>query len=272
MRTSLTIVDQLIGSAPFLCEGDFTEGIRYAASLGYDGVELHYTNPADADVPALKEALKENGLAVTAFGTGRAYVNEGFSLIDPDDTRREAAVERLEQFVVLAGQFGAKVIVGCMRGNLSAPEELPDALGRLASSMKYLDGVAAAQGVDIVFEPINRYENNFLCTMAEISDFIRKYGLTNTGILIDTFHMNIEEADMEDSIRSCAPEIRYVHIADSNRRYPGQGHTDFPMILRTLKEIGYEGTLSAECLPWPDGRRAAEGWILAVRGILDQLS
>lgn len=267
----MTVVDKLIGSAPFVCEGDPASGIETAACLGYDGVELHFTDPAAADAEKIGEVLVRTNLGITALGTGRAYVNDRLSITDADKARRMAAVRRLEQFISLAGRFGAKVIVGCMRGNLSAPEELPAAMQRLAVSMAHLDAVAGSEGVEIVFEPINRYENNFLCTMAEISAFVRENGLKHTGLLIDTFHMNIEEADLPASIRACAREIRYVHLADSNRHYPGQGHLDLAGVLRTLREIGYDGVLSAECLPLPSKQAAAAGWLSTVKSLLKTL-
>ena len=265
----MTVVDKLIGSAPFVCEGDPVSGIEAAARLGYDGVELHFTDPLAANAEEIRTALRRTGLGVTALGTGRAYVNDRLSITDADEAGRLAAVRRLEQFIALAGQFGAKVIIGCMRGNLSKPEELPAALERLGRSMAHLDEAAGREGVEIVFEPINRYENNFLCTMADISGFVRTHGLKHTGLLIDTFHMNIEEADLSASILACAPEIKYVHLADSNRRYPGQGHLDLVGVLGTLRRIGYDGVLSAECLPLPTKQEAAAGWLAAVRKLLE---
>ena len=123
----MTVVDKLIGSAPFVCEGDPVSGIEAAARLGYDGVELHFTDPLAANAEEIRTALRRTGLGVTALGTGRAYVNDRLSITDADEAGRLAAVRRLEQFIALAGQFGAKVIIGCMRGNLSKPEELPAA-------------------------------------------------------------------------------------------------------------------------------------------------
>ena len=229
----MTVVDKLIGSAPFVCEGDPVSGIEAAARLGYDGVELHFTDPLAANAGEIRTALRRTGLGVTALGTGRAYVNDRLSITDADEAGRLAALERL---------------------------------GR---SMAHLDEAAGREGVEIVFEPINRYENNFLCTMADISGFVRTHGLKHTGLLIDTFHMNIEEADLPASILACAPEIKYVHLADSNRRYPGQGHLDLAGVLGTLRRIGYDGVLSAECLPLPTKQEAAAGWLAAVRKLLD---
>lgn len=267
MITSMTITDQIRGSAPFVYEGDFAAGVRQAAQLGYDGVELHLADPDRADREGLAGALKDHGVVLTAVGTGRAYVNDGLSITDPDPVGRQAAVARLERFLAFAGQFGAKIIVGCMRGNAASPDELPAALERLGQSMEHLDRIAGNEGVSVVFEPINRYENNFLCTMAEISGFIQACGLRHTGLLADTFHMNIEEADLFASIRANAANIQYVHVADSNRRYPGQGHLPVAAVLKELHAAGYEGVLSAECLPWPGKKEAAAGWLHAVKAI-----
>lgn len=272
MITSMTVVDKIIGSAPFVCEGDPVHGIAKAAELGYDGVELHFTDPAGVDSDGIKAALDSTGLVLTAIGTGRAYVNEGLSISDPDETVRLKAVARLEDFLELAGRFGCMIIIGCMRGNVRSNAELPAALDRLARSMAHLDRVAGDRNVTIVFEPINRYENNFLCTMQEISDFIRSNGLRHTGMLVDTFHMNIEEGDLAQTIRDCAGEIAYVHLADSNRRYPGQGHTDFRCILQTLQQIGYNGVLSAEILPYPSKEEAAKLWLHNVKRLLCEIA
>ncbi|MGM9640210.1 MAG: TIM barrel protein [Faecousia sp.] len=266
--TSMTMVDRRIGSAPFVWEGDFAQGVARAAELGFDGVELHIADPAGVDLPALEAALTENRLGLTAIGTGRAYVNESLSITDPREDRRLAAIQRLEDFIDLGARLHAVVIIGCMRGNVSAPEELPQAMERLTRSMERLDRRARQAGVTLVLEPINQYENNFLCTMGEIADFIRGNHLTNTGLLADTFHMNIEEPDLLASIEACGPEIRYVHVADSNRRYPGCGHLDFPAILAKLWQVGYRGVLSAECLPLPTGDQAARGWLQAVKAMM----
>lgn len=265
---SMTMVDRLIGSAPFLYEGDFAAGIRRAAALGYTGVEMHATNPCGVDIPALQGALRETGLRMTAMGTGRAYVNEGLSISDPNGAVRTAAVERLRDFIRTAGEFGSLLIVGCMRGNIRTPEELPETLERLGESMLQVDAFADSAGVTVVFEPINRYENNFLCSAGEICDFIHRYGLQHTKVMLDTFHMNLEEADMAQTIYACGEDLAYVHIADSNRLYPGGGHIPFAQLLDAFEKAGYRGAYSAECLPLPNKEAAQERWLAAMRALL----
>lgn len=265
---SMTMVDRIIGSAPFVYEGDFSQGVAQAKALGYDAVELHIADPARVDQEALARALAENGMQLSAIGTGRAYVNDGLSLTSPDADNRAQAILRLRQFIDMAARLGSVIIIGCMRGNIENEDQAPQVLDWLAQSMVQLDAYAAQKGVDMVFEPINRYENNFLCTVREIVDFIRHNQLKQTKVLLDTFHMNIEEDDYGAVIAYAGDLVRYVHAADSNRQVPGRGHVPFAQILEALEAVGYTGPFSAECLPLPSKEEAARQWVEAMKGLL----
>jgi sugar phosphate isomerase/epimerase len=87
-------------------------------------------------------------------------------------------------------------------------------------------------------------------------------GADNFGLLLDTFHMNIEEPIIEESIRTCGRNIFHFHVADSNRWYPGAGHLDFKSILDKLFKTGYQGWISGEFIPKPDAETAAQESIL----------
>jgi len=89
---------------------------------------------------------------------------------------------------------------------------------------------ARPAGVRLALEPINRYECTLINTVAEGLELIKLVGEDNFGLLLDTFHMNIEEPDIEESIRKCGERIFHFHVADSNCWYPGAGHLDFPGI------------------------------------------
>ena len=269
-RLSLTMTGKIIGAAPFLYEGDFCEGVRYARRLGYDCVELHVADPAELDMRALLGTLAQTGIAVSALGTGRAYVNDGLSLIDDDPARRRMAVARLMRFIDAAAVLGGVVIIGCLRGNVPDFQRYAEYEARLAESVRIADAHARARRVTMVFEPINRYENNYFCSALDVKAFIDANGLTNTQLMLDAFHMNIEEADPVAVIHACAPHLAYYHAADSNRRYPGGGHTDFSAQLAALREIGYNGDISAECLPLPDPDTAARTWLANMKELLKQ--
>ena len=101
--------------------------------------------------------------------------------------------------------------------------------------------------------------------MAEGLDLLDQVGAGNVGLLLDTFHMNIEEPVIEDSIRACGERIFHFHVADSNRWYPGAGHLDFKSILNALFATGYQGFVSGEFMPKPDPDTSARLSIVHLR-------
>lgn len=268
-KLCMTVVKQRGYGAPFLYGGNLSEGIAAAQDFGYDCVELHVRAPEELELQTLRKALNQNGMTVSALGTGRVYVDDGLSLIDLET--REQALRRLSGFIDAAAVLGAKVIIGCMRGNVPSPEKDEESLMMLGEAMLRADEYAASKGVTLLLEAINRYENNYLCSVYDIADFIRANELTNTGILADLFHMNIEERDMIAAIRDNIDLIQYVHAADSNRLYPGGGHTDVPVVLAALKAGGFKGEISAECLPIPNDETASALWIENMKGYLSEL-
>ncbi len=265
----MTVVKQRGKGAPFLYGGDLIEGLAVAARLGYSGAELHVRAPQELELERLKPRLKESGLRICALGTGRVYVDDGLSLIDP--AMRSDALTRLKGFIDAAQELGAKVIVGCMRGNVPDGGTVEESLRLLGASMREADSYAAQKGVTILIEPINRYENNYLCSIYDAAAFIRENSLVSTKIIADLFHMNIEEHDPIRAIADHVPLISYVHAADSNRMYPGGGHTDFSAALRALRSGGFAGEISAECLPLPDDETAATAWLTNMKGLLETL-
>ena len=106
-------------------------------------------------------------------------------------------------------------------------------------------------------------------TEHETKEFIEKYELTNCFVHLDTFHTNIEEADMAQTILDCGDRLGYFQCADSNRRWPGAGHIDFAAFAEPLRQVDFSGPLSIECQPIPDGVTAARNGIAHLRKTLD---
>ena len=265
MRLSATLAAELNPSSPVIMAGDPADKIVLASRLGYDAVELHWANPAHIPLTEIAGACRENQIGISAFATGRAYVQEGLSLIHEDSGNRAAAIKRLRDYVDAAAPYEATVIIGCIRGNLTSEAHRKASLEVLADSTKIVAEYAQERNVGIVFEAINRFENNYLNTTQETVAFIRENGLPNTKILLDTFHMNIEDADMSKAILDCGDLLGYVHIADSNRHYAGAGHIDLKEISNALIKINYKGFISAECLPLPDSDTALAGWVQGIK-------
>ncbi len=248
--------------------GGWEAGIRSAAALGYDGVELAIRDPASVDAQRLRQTLNAVSIPVPAIGTGQAYLKDGLSLTSDDAGVRRRAIERVATHLTLAAQLGAAVIIGLIRGRLSGDRERTDR--RLLDALDQLLPIADRLGVRVLIEPINRYETDYLVTVDESLALIERTGSPLLGVLADLFHMNIEEVSIEEALRRAGRRLGHVHAPDSNRQAPGWGHLDFPEVVMVLREIGYHGYLSAEILPTPDpvsAARQAVEYLRAVEGV-----
>ncbi|HVS37278.1 MAG TPA: sugar phosphate isomerase/epimerase family protein [Gemmataceae bacterium] len=264
IRSSVTI--SLVSEArggPFIFWDDLAAGCREAKQLGFDAVEV-FAAPT-LDPAALKHALDGNSLKLAAMGTGAGWVLHRLTLTSPDAAVRNKAADYIRSMIDLAGPFGAPAIIGSMQGRHGEGIEEPKAMGLLAEALGPLAEHASKYGVPLLFEPLNRYETNLVRTVADGVWLRAKAGSQNVKLLIDLFHTNIEEADVPAAIRAGAGAIGHVHFVDSNRRPAGCGHTDFTPIAATLREIGYDGYVSAEALPYPNPVEAASLTIRAYR-------
>jgi sugar phosphate isomerase/epimerase len=269
MKTSLALTPTPLVSAPLLYAGRLWHGLRRAAELGYDAVELHLRDPAQIDADTLGRELNRLGLAVSSIGTGQGASLDGLTLSSRNPECREQALQRLIGHVQTAARFGAVVIIGSMQGRLETEARARAAqLDGAYDALTRLAGVAASQGVRVVIEPLNRYETNFINTAADVSRLLDRMDRPSLGVLLDTFHMNIEESSIPGAIRHIGSRLGLVHLADSNRGAAGTGHTAFGPILETLRQIEYHGYLSAEILPLGDDDAAAETSIRVMRQLL----
>ncbi len=266
IRSAVTIalVPQ-IKSGPWIFWEDLEKSLEKAAALGFDAVEL-FTASADAlDENHLADLLQKHQLRLAAVGTGAGKVIHGLTLTDPDPEIRKKAVSFISDMISFGAKFGAPAIIGSMQGNVLPSSDRQETLDWLAQGLGILEKKAAESGVFLIYEPLNRYETNLLNTLGSAAEFLEKTGLKNTKLLADLFHMNIEEADLPESIKTCGKHMGHVHFADSNRKPMGFGHTDMRPVAEALKEIGYSGYVSAEAFPYPDPDAAAEQTIREFR-------
>jgi sugar phosphate isomerase/epimerase len=265
MRSCVTV--SLLSEArggPFVLWDDLTRACETASRLGFDAIEVFAPGPEAIDVPALQKLLTKHRLSLAAFGTGGGWVRHKLTLTSPSAEVRARGIEFISEMIKVASEFGAAVIVGSMQGRFDGEVSRTDALNHLGSALTELAEIAGQKNVTILYEHLNRYETNLLNRIEDVLPFIKPLG-ANVKILADLFHMSIEEANIADAIRAAGPHIGHVHLADSNRRPAGLGHTDFRPIFAVLKEIGYHGYVSAEAFPYPNPEAAAEQTILTFR-------
>ncbi|MCD6289775.1 MAG: sugar phosphate isomerase/epimerase [Anaerolineae bacterium] len=252
-------------------KGDFEANVAKIAGWGYDGVELAIRDPNLVDAGALERVVRAHHLAVPAIGTGQAWGEEGLSFTDPDPAIRSAAIQRVKDHVPLAARFGAVIIIGLLRGIVKPGVDHEQAMGWLVGALQECCQAAEPAGVKLALEPINRYETTLINNVEQGLDLVGRVGASNMGLLLDTFHMNIEEPSIEESIRRAGDRIFHFHVADSNRWYPGAGHLDFRSLLSVLQDIGYDGFVSGEFMPLPDADTAAQRAIDHLRRVTRQV-
>lgn len=255
-----------------LLQGTFEEKLRKAAALGYDGVEIISTNPAELDREGIKSQIYSLGLQVSAVASGGMGFAAGLTLLNPDPEIAALAYQRLLALIDFAHFLEADVVtIGTFRGR--AVGDRASSLQKLSEILRSAGDVAAAKGVRLAIEPLNRFEGDLLHTVSETLAFLEQVGHPALGLLIDTFHVNIEESSYTQPYRQAlaAGRLFYAHLGDNNRRPPGQGLIDFKAILATLCEGDYQGWLSAELLPLPDPDQAARMTIDYIRPLLREV-
>jgi sugar phosphate isomerase/epimerase len=249
-------------------KGDFQTNVAKIADWGYDGVELAIRDPKLVDAGELLRVVAAHGLEIPAIGTGQAWGEEGLSFTDPDPAVRTAAIERTVSHIPFAARTGAAIIIGLLRGIVRPGVDQAQAMDWLVDALQQCCAEARPHGVRLALEPICRYETTLVNNLMQGLDLLDRVGADNMGLMPDTFHMNIEEAVIEDSLRACGDRIFHFHVADSNRWYPGAGHLDFRSILDALFATGYEGYVSGEFMPLPDGDTSAQKSIAYLRQIV----
>lgn len=248
-------------------KGDLEANLAKIAGWGYDGIELAIRDPQAVDVEALAHLVAAHGLAVPAIGTGQAWGEEHLSYSDPDPVVRRAAIERTKAHFPLAHRLNATIIIGLLRGLVQPGVDQEQAMTWTVAALRESCAEAAKSGVRIALEPINRYETTLVNTVAQGLELIDRVGADNLGLLFDTFHANIEEPSIDDSLVAAGDRLFHVHVADSNRWYPGAGHLDFAHILGVLPRIDYSGFVSGEFMPYPDADTAAQRAIEHLRSL-----
>ncbi|MFC2025835.1 ribose 5-phosphate isomerase B [Chloroflexota bacterium] len=245
---------------PVLYAGKLEEGMKCVADLGLDYVEVSLRNPGDIDIGEIIKLQEKFGIKVYALATGQGCIEDGLCLCASKPEKRAMAIKRMQKIAEIAANLDAKLIIGGVRGSLMAKTsvERAEQYALSVDAVCQITNYASALGVSSLLEPINRYELNFVNSIADGLRVIEEVANDDLTLLVDTFHMNIEEADLAASIIEAGNQVGYVHFADSNRHAPGRGHIDFQSVLDALRVIDYKGPISAEILPLPSEEKAMQ--------------
>jgi sugar phosphate isomerase/epimerase len=249
---------------PFIFWDDLASAAEKAAQFGFAAIEIFPPNAAAINRDELSSLLRKHKLAVAAFGTGGGWLREKVTLTSASAEIRARARVFIGEMIELAASFNAAVIVGSLQGKAEGEVSRSQALNHLGETLTELADIAHARKITLLYEHLNRYETNLLNRIEDVLPFIKPFN-GRVKILADLFHMSIEESSIPNALREAGDFLGHVHLADSNRRPAGLGHTDFGPIFAALRDIGYNGYVSAEAFAYPDSETAAKQTIQAFR-------
>ena len=227
--------------------------IRRLAKYGYDGIEISYDSvelaPGAPGTAAVRQALRDNGIE---FVGSISLMFAGRDLLHADPAVRESSVEYLKKCVTMIKELrdggGTMSIVPSEVGKVKAMASPEEEWGWAVEGLKAIREHANAEGVRIAIEPLNRFETNFVNRHDQALLLAQEVG-PDVGVCLDIYHMNQEEADPLRAIRNAGDRLFNFHVADNNRMACGQGALDWAAILGTLKEVGYDDSLTVEFVP-----------------------
>ena len=249
-------------------QGLLAESFRALAELGYDGVEFMTLNPSVLGVEEIKRLEEAYGLKVVLVCTGEIFGQLGLSYTDTDAERRAEALRRTKEIIDFAAALNAKINIGRIRGQYRRELTKEETETYAVEAFRTIADYAAPKGVDIALESVTIMQTNFINTLAEAAAMVDRVDRSNFRLMMDVFHLNLEEKDLFAAIRRYSDYNIHVHLADNNRRYPGHCGLDFEKILRTFHETGYDGAFTTEIYQIPDMKGAARGAVEHLRPIL----
>ncbi|MGB9727526.1 MAG: sugar phosphate isomerase/epimerase family protein [Nitrososphaeria archaeon] len=234
---------------------DLEKGLKFLRELGYDGVIIPLMFNIGILVKQLNGIFNNCGIEVAGLSTDHYNTHLNYSFTSSNPVIRGRTLDVTMSGLSVARELSTPLIIGKIVGK-SVREERSEVW--LQASLKILDKRAKDFGIKILIEPLNGYETSFLNDLSETYNLIKRLSLENTGILVNTYHMNIEELRIEDAIEYSGEKIWHVKFSDTKKMPLGYGHIDFSRILKMLKKIGYDGWYTIECLPFPSAEDAAK--------------
>lgn len=212
---------------------------------GFDGIEVPILDPVAFQADAVGRELDRIGLARTAV----ANVPGGSSLASSDAGARQRAQDHVAGCIKAARDLGSTILAGPMYtpvGFLTGQRRTAEEWKWTVDSWQRLSSVAEDAGLEIAIEPLNRFETYFLNTAADAARLCAEVGSPRVGILVDTFHANIEEKSIGAALRHAGPHLKHLHVCENDRGIPGSGHVAWPEFFATVAALGYDRWMTIE--------------------------
>lgn len=239
-------VSTWLWTSPF-CSEEAGQLFQKIAALGYHTVEIAVEDPKLIDVREVGAALAANNLEVIicgAFGPTR-------DLTSDDKTLQQTGLAYIEECLEIAVALGARFVAGPMysavgKARMVPPEQRAIEWERAVGNLRIVCDRAAARGLEIALEPLNRFESDLINNVDDVLRLIDDINHPAAKVCLDMFHMNIEEPDPEAAIRRAGDKLIHMQVSENYRGTPGSGNASWDAYHRGLMAIGYTGTVSIE--------------------------
>ncbi len=230
-------------------DADHAKYIKKAAKIGFDVLEFQaqpLLEMSDEKLRDLKKMADEEGIELTySLGLDPAY-----DVSSPDEKIRLGGVDYLKRIVEQIGKMDGTLLSGVSYAGWGSPSYvMNDKTPLLENSLKSMrEIIKAAENNNVTYcvEAVNRFEGCLINTAQEALDYVAQVDSKNIGVLLDTYHMNIEENKIGDAIRLVGDKLTSFHTGENNRTAPGRGHLDWDEIFGALKDINYKNRIVCE--------------------------
>lgn len=220
----------------------FPEIAQHVARLGFDLLEVPIESTTDLDYQKAAVVVNELGLQTSVC----AAMSPDRDLIHRDESVRKNAMSYVRHCVDAAQTLGATNVVGPLYSAVgrtwqATADERKRDVDLLVNELKELSAYAHERGVVLCVEPLNRFETSFLNLASQAIEIADAVGHPGCGLLLDTFHMNIEEQSIGAAIRSAASRLKHLHACENDRGAPGSGHIQWTDVVDACRAINYQG-------------------------------
>lgn len=226
---------------------EFTRLSAQVARMGFDVIEIGIEGTSDLDYRRGAEAAKANGLGVSVC----AAMGPDRDLIHSDESIRKNGMSYVRHCIDAAQTMGAPNVCGPLYSAVgrtwqATDDERKRDVDLLVAQLRELSTYAGDRGVGLGVEPLNRFETSFLNLTSQAIEVVDRVDHPACGLLLDTFHMNIEERSIGDAIRAAGKRMRQLHTCENDRGAPGSGHVPWQEVAAACQDVGFNGPFVIE--------------------------
>jgi D-psicose/D-tagatose/L-ribulose 3-epimerase len=230
-----------------LTDAELQRLVPHIKAIGFDSIELPIEAPNGFDYKLAAHLVRDTGLSISVA----AAISPDRDLIDPNPAVRANGMAYVRHCIDAAHAMGSAILMGPMYSavgrtwQMSAAEREHD-IALLVSILQELVEYATSRDITLALEPLNRFETSLLNTAAQMVEVIDRVDHPNCQMMLDTFHMNIEEASLGDAIRLAGKRLKHFHACENDRGTPGSGHVPWDDVAMALHDIEYNGAIVIE--------------------------